>query len=84
MKCIGRNGTKINGENTNNQENYRLYNGDELLMGEKVKLKVNYTKKSKSINDYYIIQEELGNGHYAVVKRGIHKLTKESRHQRIL
>ena len=77
VKCIGRNGTKINGENTNNQENYRLYNGDELLMGEKVKLKVNYTKKSKSINDYYIIQEELGNGHYAVVKRGIHKLTKK-------
>ncbi|KAF0277509.1 hypothetical protein FOG50_01664 [Hanseniaspora uvarum] len=77
VKCIGRNGTKINGENTNNQENYRLYNGDELLMGEKIKLKLLYTKKKKSINDYYIIQEELGNGHYAVVKRGINKLTKK-------
>lgn len=77
VKCIGRNGTKINGENTNNLEKYRLYNGDELLLGEKVKLKVNYTKKNKSIHDYYILQEELGNGHYAVVKRGIHKLTKK-------
>lgn len=77
VKCIGRNGTKINGENTNNQENYRLYNGDELLMGEKIKLKLLYTKKKKFINDYYIIQEELGNGHYAVVKRGINKLTKK-------
>lgn len=77
VKCIGRNGTKINGQNTNNQEKYRLYNSDELLLGEKIKLKVSYTKKKKSIHDYYIIQEELGNGHYAVVKKGMNKLTKK-------
>ncbi|KAL6929890.1 hypothetical protein ACO0SA_001294 [Hanseniaspora valbyensis] len=75
VKCIGRNGTTINGIKIRNTNFISLYNNDVLVLGEKIKLKIQYKRETKSIYDYYKFGNELGVGHYAVVKTGINKIT---------
>ncbi|XBW35081.1 hypothetical protein QEN19_000643 [Hanseniaspora menglaensis] len=75
VKCVGRNGTTINGKKTNNTDFTTLYSNDVMILGEKIKLKIQYKEDNKSIYDYYKIGSELGSGHYAIVKSGVNKIT---------
>lgn len=75
IKSIGRNGTTINGNKADSTDFTVLYNNDILLLGEKIKLKIQYKTEINSIYDYYRFGSELGTGHYAIVKAGINKTT---------